>query len=736
VPLQTPTEIELGAKERIRVTLFDANHCPGAVMFLIEGDSKAILYTGDVRAEPWWVNSIVRHPVMIPFTLGEKRIDCLYLDTTFAAKYDIYQEFPSKATGLQELLQKVHRYPPETVFYFRAWTLGYEDVWVALSAATGSKIHVDEYQSRLYRSLSEDSRDGFSVPEAPALNGFQAGNHVQPGCLTVDNSGLQIHSCEPGTACHAKLTKSKDVVWITPIITRSRDGTEVYEVGAGGGGGDLYHTAELDITDSISIEDLADLCNQWIKDPAELSKTLQLLSCTRRSRNPRMSLADLGLDSDEGISLKQLVNRMASFGDHKSAVKRAGGISGVKLSNALASSDAIHFPYSRHASYNELRHLVSAFRPRDICPCTVDEETWCEEMSMQTLFGDLCSGTYFQQDRQLKARVQERNERDGTVGSKKRKREDQQDTQERESSHEAYETASDSFGMHATEAGLSNRGAMRRTGEDAGHVIQNASQRLTADVKTNCLVDERDSHVDKSAHAGAGASKPAEADKPPPAPPIQGHPRIIGTPRGSSFVDLTEDEIPHPPPTVRLEAIKSAFEAMTRAGGSNPSNLSRRSAEVTMNEEPSTLLKENSKQQIVESGIHGAVAEVTGEPESQLSLATSAFESQSRWYDTQDRELSELQRDGTTQDRTELQQYDEFSRNASDVIHQNGEAAENTTNPTASSAGQKSIRMYAIKEAYRAARRCLLDGGDVGSWEDLSLRSVGRKGHVEEEIEL
>ena len=49
IPLNIPTEIELTPLQRIRVTLLDANHCAGAVMFLIEGQGKAILYTGDIR---------------------------------------------------------------------------------------------------------------------------------------------------------------------------------------------------------------------------------------------------------------------------------------------------------------------------------------------------------------------------------------------------------------------------------------------------------------------------------------------------------------------------------------------------------------------------------------------------------------------------------------------------------------------------------------------------------------
>ena len=140
IPLECPTEIELGPLEKIRVTLFDANHCPGAVMFLIEGSSKAILYTGDIRSEPWWVHSLVRNPILLPYTTDLKQLDRLYLDTTFATKEDIYARFPSKAEGIRELLTKARQYPPSTVFYINAWTLGYEDVWVALSSFLQSSV--------------------------------------------------------------------------------------------------------------------------------------------------------------------------------------------------------------------------------------------------------------------------------------------------------------------------------------------------------------------------------------------------------------------------------------------------------------------------------------------------------------------------------------------------------------------------------------------------------------------
>jgi len=87
---------------------------------VFEGLGKAVLYTGDLRCEPWFVNAISRSPSLIEYTSGLKPLDTIYLDTSFTE--DI--RFQTKAEGIRELLQKVSRYPADTIFHFQAWTYG------------------------------------------------------------------------------------------------------------------------------------------------------------------------------------------------------------------------------------------------------------------------------------------------------------------------------------------------------------------------------------------------------------------------------------------------------------------------------------------------------------------------------------------------------------------------------------------------------------------------------------
>lgn len=80
----------------------------------------AVLYTGDVRSEPWFIGALRRNPCLVEYTRGLKSLDNLYLDTSFVD--DI--PFQSKGAGISELLAKVRRYPQDTIFHIQSWTFG------------------------------------------------------------------------------------------------------------------------------------------------------------------------------------------------------------------------------------------------------------------------------------------------------------------------------------------------------------------------------------------------------------------------------------------------------------------------------------------------------------------------------------------------------------------------------------------------------------------------------------
>lgn len=102
----------------------------------------------------------------------------------------------------------------------------------------------------------------------------------------------------------------------------------------------------------------------------------------------------MGLDREEDeLSLKSLAQTLTVFlgnkGDltciqiqTKHSFVTNFLVADLDCKNGMISKDGsqlpklITFPYSRHSSYDELCHLVEAFKPNDIYPCTVDELNW------------------------------------------------------------------------------------------------------------------------------------------------------------------------------------------------------------------------------------------------------------------------------------------------------------------------------------------------------------------------
>ncbi|KAF9483033.1 hypothetical protein BDN70DRAFT_852304 [Pholiota conissans] len=215
LPLHTPTRISLEGEESVTITLLDANHCPGAVMFLIEGSRGAVLHTGDFRGEPWFLESIPRNPFLQKYLSHEggslsanlvtHTLETIYLDTACVlSEYEV----PTKASATSGIIELMKLFPHSVYFFLNCWTWGYEDILKAVALNFQSRIHVDRYKLSIYQTLSD-----------PFLG------HI----VTSDPSSTRFHACERFHRCdfvavdnnasysNAMSSKGKRVIYINPV---------------------------------------------------------------------------------------------------------------------------------------------------------------------------------------------------------------------------------------------------------------------------------------------------------------------------------------------------------------------------------------------------------------------------------------------------------------------------------------------------------------------------------------
>ncbi|CAL5009456.1 unnamed protein product [Urochloa decumbens] len=145
------------------VTAFDANHCPGAVMFLFEGPFGAVLHTGDCRLTPECLSA------MMP--LLARRIDYLFLDCTFAR---CPLQFPTKEDSIRQVINCIWKHPNAPVVYLVCDMLGQEDVLIEVSKAFGSKIYVDrDRNSDCHDTLTRVAPEILAADDAATTCRFQ-----------------------------------------------------------------------------------------------------------------------------------------------------------------------------------------------------------------------------------------------------------------------------------------------------------------------------------------------------------------------------------------------------------------------------------------------------------------------------------------------------------------------------------------------------------------------------------
>lgn len=169
-------EIEVGESVVIddpdgefQVTAFDANHCPGAVMFLFEGSFGNILHTGDCRLTPECLQNLPEKYIGQKGKEPRCRLDYVFLDCTFGT---FSRNLPSKHSAIHQVINCIWKHPNAPTVYLTCDLLGQEEILTSVSTAFGSKIYVDKsnnpdcFQSLAIivpEILSEDPSSRFQV---------------------------------------------------------------------------------------------------------------------------------------------------------------------------------------------------------------------------------------------------------------------------------------------------------------------------------------------------------------------------------------------------------------------------------------------------------------------------------------------------------------------------------------------------------------------------------------------
>ncbi|KAH7904819.1 beta-lactamase-like protein, partial [Hygrophoropsis aurantiaca] len=235
VPMNTPTPFEISADESVTVTLIDANHCPGAVMFLIEGPRGSVLHTGDFRAESWFLTALTKNPFLQPYLATDdsyastytqeghtqdsrsppvKTLDAIYLDTACLMDTVVV---PSKESVVLGLIELIALFPSTTYFFINAWTWGYEDVLKGIARAFESKIHVDRYKYGIYTRLSDPLLRSIVTRDEGSTRFHACERFARCAWVDVNLPGLEQFAGKGKDNAHPSLSKKgKHVVYINP----------------------------------------------------------------------------------------------------------------------------------------------------------------------------------------------------------------------------------------------------------------------------------------------------------------------------------------------------------------------------------------------------------------------------------------------------------------------------------------------------------------------------------------
>nr|XP_028601306.1 protein artemis isoform X4 [Podarcis muralis] len=202
-------------KEDLVVTLLPAGHCPGSVMFLFQGESGTVLYTGDFRL----AKGEVARMELLHSGSRVKDIQSVYLDTTFCDPK--YYQIPSREECMKGILELVQSWitlsPYHVVWLNCKAAYGYEYLFTNLSEELGVKVHVNKLEMfknmpEILYHITSSRHTQIHACRHPRDDEMFRGNRLPCGVISQNGKRLHIISVKPSTMWFGERTRKTNVI--------------------------------------------------------------------------------------------------------------------------------------------------------------------------------------------------------------------------------------------------------------------------------------------------------------------------------------------------------------------------------------------------------------------------------------------------------------------------------------------------------------------------------------------
>lgn len=143
--------------EDVKITPMDANHCPGALLFLFQfPDGRNVLHTGDFRANDEMVEQLTKWNV---------KLDLVYLDTTYLGSK---RRMPAQNESIEFLLQHVQKYLDDNIgekflIIVGAYLIGKEKVWMSIVQRFNFKVFLEKERLKAFKAVCSCSSEHLEI---------------------------------------------------------------------------------------------------------------------------------------------------------------------------------------------------------------------------------------------------------------------------------------------------------------------------------------------------------------------------------------------------------------------------------------------------------------------------------------------------------------------------------------------------------------------------------------------